>query len=162
MLTLTLRVDQLFSRIHIRGGQLLLDLGHVLRMHNIEPALAQQLGLGIVQHLRHRLGHVHDATPVASDHKQESVGRLQDQHLQLLVGQERRLVLAFGVRVGRSPNGLQMLNGHSQNGQLIQFSGHRRAHRNHGRQFGDVEIHLVPTALLDLAVVLPGESIGKT
>ena len=52
---------------------------------------------------------------------------------------------------------LQVLNGHPQNGQFVQFVGHGDAHGHDAGQFRDVRVHLVPAPLLDLAVVLPNE-----
>lgn len=68
--------------------------------------------------------------------------------------------MSFGVGMDRSSDGLYVLHGHSQNRQLIQLPGHGVAHRNHRRQLGYVGVHLVPAALLYLAVVLSGNDEG--
>jgi hypothetical protein len=58
--------------------------------------------------------------------------------------------------VDGAPDGLEVLHGHPQHGQLVQLPGHGVAHGHHGRQLGDVCVHFVAPPLLDLTVVLPG------
>ena len=48
-----------------------------------------------------------------------------------------------------------MLDGHAQNGELVELPVHGAAHRDKGGQLCDVGVHLVATSLLYLAVVLP-------
>lgn len=53
---------------------------------------AVPVALRIVQHRRDRVGHVDDPTRVAAHNKQETVGRFENQVLQLLIREEGRLV----------------------------------------------------------------------
>jgi len=53
----------------------------------------------LVEDGRDAVRDVDDASGVAGDDKEEAVGRLEDQVLQLLVGEEGRLVGAIGACV---------------------------------------------------------------
>lgn len=108
----------------------------------------------MVQHRRHRIGHVDDATGVAADHKQESVGRLQDQMFQLLIGEKRRLVGTVGASVAGAAQRFHVGDGHAQDGQLVGLAGERIAGGHHVGQFRDVGGHLVASPALDFAVIL--------
>lgn len=158
--SLTFRIDQPLARTQIGRGQLLLHLANVLRMDDVEPALAEQIGLRVVEYLRHRIGHVQDAAAVAVNDKQKSIGRLHDEHFEFLVGQKGGLVVALGERMGGAADRLQVLHGHTEYGEFVQFARHRGALRYDGGQLGDVGVHFVAASLLDVAVVLPGGHIN--
>lgn len=51
---------------------------------------AKPLRLRVVEHRRHRVRHVDHAARLRGDHKQEAVGRLQDEVLQLLLDERRK------------------------------------------------------------------------
>lgn len=55
--------------------------------------------LWLVEDGRDAVRNVDDASGVAGDDEEEAIGRLQDQVLQLLVGEEGRLVGAIGACV---------------------------------------------------------------
>lgn len=73
----TFGVNQSFPGAEVRAGELLLDLGHVLGVQDVEPALAQQIALRVVENLGHRLGHVQDSATVAAHDEQETLGSLR-------------------------------------------------------------------------------------
>lgn len=75
---------------------------------------------------------------------------------EFLVSEEGGLVMSLCVRVdSRTPQGLHVLNRHSEDRQLVQLSTHGTAHRHHPGQLGDISVHIVSASLLNLAVVLP-------
>lgn len=86
---------------------------------------------------------------------------LKYERLEFLIAEKRGLVVALRVRGDGTEDGLEMLHRHSQYSQLVQLSRHRVTHWHHRRQLGDVRVHLVPSALLDFAVVLPEYATGK-
>lgn len=83
---------------------------------------------------------------------------LKYERLELLIAEERRLVVALRVRGDGAQNGLQVLDGHPEHGQLVEFAGHGVAHGHHCRKLGYVRVHFVPPPFLDLAVILPGKT----
>lgn len=76
------------------------------------------------------------------------------ERLEFLIAEKRGLVVTFRVRCNGAEDCLEMLHRHTQHGQLVKLPRHRVAHRHHRRQLGDVRVHFVPPAFLDLAVIL--------
>ena len=128
-------------------------------MQNIEERLSKEVTLAVVQDLPDRFGDVQNSASGAVNNKQKALRRLQNlrqkqeeirksstremndvthELLHLLVGEHWRFVQSFGVRVQRSSQRLEVLNGQSQNGQFVHFSRHGNTGRNHGGQLGDV------------------------
>lgn len=79
---------------------------------------------------------------------------LEYELLELLIGEEGGFVVSLGVGVHGSADGLEVLHSHTQHGQLVQLARHCVTHGNHGRQFRDVQVHLVSSSLFYLTVVL--------
>lgn len=73
-------------------AQLFLHLLSVVRMNLGVEAGAVPVALRVIEDRCNRVGDVDDPSSAAAHDEQESVGCLQDQVLQLLVGEERRLV----------------------------------------------------------------------
>lgn len=71
-------------------------------MHVIVKTRPVPLVLWMVQHRLDWIRHVNNPSSVAGHYEKESIGRLQYQVLQLLVGQERGLVCAVGAGVASS------------------------------------------------------------
>lgn len=82
---------------------------------------------------------------------------LKYERFELLVAEERRLVVALRVRGDGAQDGLQVLDSHPEHGQLVEFAGHGVAHGNHCGKLGYVRVHFVPSSFLDLAVILSGK-----
>lgn len=80
------------------------------------------------------------------------------ERFELLVAEERRLVVALRVRGDGAQDGLQVLDSHPEHGQLVEFAGHGVAHGNHCGKLGYVRVHFVPPPFLDLAVILSGKN----
>ena len=74
------------------------------------------------------------------------------------------MFLAYSLTDRRTCNGpftseiLHVRNGHSQDGQLVGFTGQCGARRYHVAQFVDVRCHLVSSATLYLTMRLPSSS----
>lgn len=83
---------------------------------------------------------------------------LKYERFELLVAEERRLVVALRVRGDGAQDGLQVLDSHPEHGQLVEFAGHGVAHGNHCGKLGYVRVHFVPPLFLDLAVILSGKN----
>ena len=150
-----LAVYQPLPRRGVDVGQLLLHLRDVLRVEDVEEGLAGQVLAREVQRVADRLRHEEQAAPGGVHHEHEAVGAGDDQLLQLLVGQHGRLVVALGVGVQAAADGLHVLHGEAQDGQLVRLAGHLLAGGDDVAELLDVGVHLVPPPLLDLAVVLP-------
>lgn len=86
--------------LRLGGAQLFPHLVRVVGMHLGVEAGAVPVALRVIQNRCHRVGHVNDPAGVATYDKQETIGSLQDQVLQLLIRQEGRLVRT--VRTGVS------------------------------------------------------------
>lgn len=80
------------------GGELLPQLAHVVGVHLVVQGAAEPLGLRLVQHRGHRVGHVHHPPGLAGHDEQEAVGRLQDQVLELLRSQTDGHALNCGAK----------------------------------------------------------------
>lgn len=81
---------------------------------------------------------------------------LQYQILELVIGEESRLVVSLCVGVERTPQHLHVLDCHAEHCELVKLS--RGAHWDNAAQFHDVRIHLVTAALFNLTMVL---SVGR-
>ena len=126
-------------------------------MHVVVETGPEPVALRVVEDGRDAVRDVDHAPRVAGDHEQEPVRGLQDQVLQLVVGEEGGLVRAVvGRGAGDPPQLLDVSHGHPEDGELVWLAGEGVAGWHHVRELGDVGGHLVPPPPLDLAVVLPG------
>jgi hypothetical protein len=62
-------------------------------------------------------------------------------------------------KVGKLPEGLDVRDGHSEDGELVRLPGEGVAGGHHVRQLRDVGGHLVPSPPLDFAVILAGKPL---
>ena len=93
---------------------------------------AEPVALGVVEDGGDGVGDVDDPAGVAGHDKQEAVGGLEDEVLQLVVREEGGLVGAVvGRGVGDAAEGLDVSHRHPQNRQLVGLPGKGVASRHH-------------------------------
>lgn len=97
-----LEVEDAPRVLWLLSGQLLANLFSVLGVDHVEQRRAVPVILRVIQHRSHRVGNINYPAGVAGDDEQESVGCLQDEMLELLIGQERWFVASVGVCVASS------------------------------------------------------------
>lgn len=83
-------------------GQLLADFFAIVRMNVIEETGAVPIVLAVIQDRRHRIGYVDNSSFIAGNNKQESIGCLENEVLQFLVGQKGWFVGAIVACISRA------------------------------------------------------------
>lgn len=127
----------------------------VIKLRRSRSKFKVKTNLWVVQCLWHRLRDIKYTTTIATNDEEKSIGCLKNEHFKFLIGEKRRLVMTFGVWMHGAANRFEMLHGHSQHCEFVQFPWHRVTHRHHCRKFGYVSVHFIATAFLNFAVILP-------